>query len=301
VHVFDPRDLETLIAVADHGGIAAAARSLNCAQPAVSRRLQRLEHQAGKALLVRQSNGSALLPAGRLLAARSRVALDALSELERESVVQGPALGMLASVEGWMLPKLFERLSTTAANALLPVDCGATGGLQAVAQGSADAAIVSEWRSEHVPEGIVVLDLLLEPYLLLCPPGHQLLYAQSLGARALRGRAVVSAPHPDCGGAFAETGASQRMTASLMHAHGLVARGSGVAVWPSCTPTGPNVVARGMTDHRITRRLALATRNESLRSAAMRQIIEGVADAFRARPGHHGRFLWRGIPSPPVR
>lgn len=299
--MFDPRDLEALIAVSDHGGIAAAARALNCAQPAVSRRLQRLEYQAGKALLERRPEGTALLPAGRLLATRARGALGALSELEREPVPHGPVLGMLASVEGWMLPKLLERLSTMSANGLLPADCGPSGGLQAVAQGSADAAIVSEWQSEHVPEGIAVLDLLLEPYVLLCPPDHRLLRTPTLDLGALRGQAVVSGPHPDCGGSFAETGASQRVAASLVHAQGLVARGDAVAVWPGCTAPGAGVVARGVSDQRITRRLALAIRNESLRSPAMRRIVEAVADAFRARPGHRGRYLWRGIPSPPVR
>lgn len=54
--------------IAQHGGLAAAARLLNVTQPAVSKRIRRLEDHLGTALLQRKPNGVELTAAGRSLA-----------------------------------------------------------------------------------------------------------------------------------------------------------------------------------------------------------------------------------------
>lgn len=284
--MLDPRDLQALIAVADHGGISAAARELRCAQPALTRRLQRLERRLGSELLERHAGGSRLSPAGRRLVARARPAVEALAALDT-APEHGARLGMLASVEGWLLPLL----PATTAAALTPVDLGAGDSLQAVRDGRVDAALVSDWRSDRVPEGVTVLDLLLEPYLLLCPPGHRLLGERAVSARGLRAEHVISAPHPDCGGRLAETGASQRMAGSVAHAHALVAGGAGIALWPACTPVGPGSVPLAFSDRAAARRLGLAVAAGSLRSPAHRRLVDAVADAARRRPGSRGQLL----------
>jgi DNA-binding transcriptional LysR family regulator len=291
--VLDIRDLEALVAVADRGAISAAARELHSTQPALTRRLQRLELQVGRALLERHPAGARLLPAGRGLVARARPLIEALEGLDA-SPPSGPALALLASTEGWLLPRLVRLLGPGGANALTPVDLGARDALRAVRDGAVDAALVSDWQPDRVPEGVTVLDLLLEPYLLLCHPGHRLLGEQAVAARGLRAAHIVSAPHPDCGGRLAETGRSQRIAGSLAHAHALVAATASVALWPACTSVAPGPVARAIGDRTAARRLGLAVDARALRSSALRGLVDAVAEAVRRRPGSRGRFLFAG-------
>jgi DNA-binding transcriptional LysR family regulator len=289
--VLDIRDLEALIAVADHGGISAAARALHSTQPAITRRLQRLERQLGSPLLERHAAGTRLLSAGRRLVARARPLIDGLEGLDA-APRGGPALALLPSVEGWLLPLLVRTLPAGSANALTPIDLGVRDALQTVGDGEVEAALVSDWETDRIPEGVAVVDLLLEPYLLLCPRAHRLLGEHAIGPRALRAQHIVSAPHPDCGGRLAETGLSQRIAGSLTHAQALVASTTSVALWPACTSIAPGPVARAIADRSAARRLGLAVDARGLGSPALRQLVGAVAEAIRLRPGGRGRFLF---------
>jgi len=59
--------LQALLAVAEGGGIRAAARILGLSQAAVTRALRELEEEQGLALLVRHTGGARLTPAGKVL------------------------------------------------------------------------------------------------------------------------------------------------------------------------------------------------------------------------------------------
>jgi DNA-binding transcriptional LysR family regulator len=67
--------LEVLVAVADHGGLSAAARALGMAQPNASRSVARLESRFGLPLLRRSTAGSTLTPEGLLLVGWAREVL----------------------------------------------------------------------------------------------------------------------------------------------------------------------------------------------------------------------------------
>ncbi|MDR6612140.1 LysR family transcriptional regulator [Leifsonia sp. 1010] len=71
------RALACLVAVADAGSITEAARSLYLSQPAVSHHLLQLEQEAGVALIVRETRGVRLTPAGRAALVEARRAVDA--------------------------------------------------------------------------------------------------------------------------------------------------------------------------------------------------------------------------------
>jgi DNA-binding transcriptional LysR family regulator len=81
--MFDVDDLETFVAVADAGGVSAAARRLGVAKSIVSRKLSRLETSFGAQLLARTTRGAALTEAGVILrdhAARVIAELDSARE-----------------------------------------------------------------------------------------------------------------------------------------------------------------------------------------------------------------------------
>jgi DNA-binding transcriptional LysR family regulator len=76
-------DLQTFVAVADAGGVSAAARRLGISKSIVSRRLLRIEAELGTQLLARTTRSAALTEAGstfREHAARATAEIDAAKE-----------------------------------------------------------------------------------------------------------------------------------------------------------------------------------------------------------------------------
>ncbi|TCK19606.1 LysR family transcriptional regulator [Ancylobacter aquaticus] len=79
----DIEDLRTFVAVADVGGVSAAARRLGTSKSIVSRRLLRIEAELGVQLLARTTRGAALTEAGitfREHAARASAEIDTARE-----------------------------------------------------------------------------------------------------------------------------------------------------------------------------------------------------------------------------
>lgn len=79
----DIEDLQTFVAVADAGGVSAAARRLGVSKSVVSRRLFRIEAELGIQLLARTTRGAALTEAGvtfRDHAARASAEMDTARE-----------------------------------------------------------------------------------------------------------------------------------------------------------------------------------------------------------------------------
>ncbi|SDH11295.1 DNA-binding transcriptional regulator, LysR family [Leifsonia sp. 98AMF] len=87
------RALACLIAVADAGSITEAARSLYLSQPAVSHHLLQLEQEAGVALIVRETRGVRLTPAGRAALVEARRAVDAAGAALPAAAAAGQATG----------------------------------------------------------------------------------------------------------------------------------------------------------------------------------------------------------------
>jgi DNA-binding transcriptional LysR family regulator len=78
------RDLETLVAVVQAGGMRKAAGELHMSQPAVSKAMRELEDTLGHSLLERGRRGVAPTPFGQALVARSKVVVDELQNALRE-------------------------------------------------------------------------------------------------------------------------------------------------------------------------------------------------------------------------
>lgn len=81
------RQCAYLAAVADHGSIAEAARSLNMSQPAVAQALDKLEETYGLRLFARQqARGSELTPQGRAFCESARDLLRQAERTEQDAV-----------------------------------------------------------------------------------------------------------------------------------------------------------------------------------------------------------------------
>lgn len=77
-------DLELVLAVRDHGSLAAAALNLNVQAPAVTKRLAALEAQLGQRLFQRTTRRISPTAEGETLCERAKVILQGFRELEAE-------------------------------------------------------------------------------------------------------------------------------------------------------------------------------------------------------------------------
>jgi DNA-binding transcriptional LysR family regulator len=85
--IMDIRDARTFIAVVDAGSVSRAARELHLTQPAVTRRVQRLEHAVGAQLIDRRKRPFALTDIGQAAIERCRRLVSTRDELT--SLAQG--------------------------------------------------------------------------------------------------------------------------------------------------------------------------------------------------------------------
>ncbi|HET9126773.1 MAG TPA: LysR family transcriptional regulator [Propionibacteriaceae bacterium] len=119
--------LALLVAVADHGGLGAAARQVGVAQPNASRSLARLERTLGLTLLVRRPQGSTLTPAGLAVAGWARTVLAAMDDLERgaAALAGAPGNGLVVAasqtVAEYLLPGWLAGLRSTGEQAQIDI------------------------------------------------------------------------------------------------------------------------------------------------------------------------------------
>src|SRR5436190_1747221 len=73
-------DLHILLAVAQSGSMAKAAKELSVSHPVVSRSIAELEHTLGVRLLERHPHGIGLTPYGRVMLDRSHAAFNELQQ-----------------------------------------------------------------------------------------------------------------------------------------------------------------------------------------------------------------------------
>ncbi|MEH2673131.1 LysR family transcriptional regulator [Bradyrhizobium elkanii] len=82
--VMDLRQIRYFVAVAERGGFAAAASTLNVAQSALSRHVKELEDELGGALLERGARGVSVTESGKVLLARGRWLLGTIDDIKAE-------------------------------------------------------------------------------------------------------------------------------------------------------------------------------------------------------------------------
>ena len=80
----DLRQLRYFVAVAERGGFAAAASTLNIAQSALSRHVKELERELGGALLERGARGVTVTESGKMLLARGRWLFGTIDDIKAE-------------------------------------------------------------------------------------------------------------------------------------------------------------------------------------------------------------------------
>lgn len=171
----DVRQLNALVAIADHGSFSAAARALYTVQSNVSGHVARLEKELGVTLVDRQRGG--MTDDGQVVVERARRIIHDLDDIAAEMASRGEAvhgdtrIGIIGTTARWLLPRTLQRLRTEHPGVHPIIHEGNTTTLVArVLTSHIDAAIV------HLPLDEVEVSiepLFAEDLILLVPARHQ--------------------------------------------------------------------------------------------------------------------------------
>lgn len=302
----DLRQLNALLAVAEHGGFSAAARALHTVQSNVSTHVARLEKELGATLIDRATGqptkeGEAVL----IRAIRIRAELEAVSSdvASLGARVAGTArLGMIGTTARWLAPLLFEALEEHHPEVrMVLVDATTTSLLPRVDRGDLDLAVVNLPAESLESQTEPLFD---EDRILLVPPDHPLGASPKVALSELAGHDLLLEP---VGTAFrdeldvqsAAVGVRLRARAEVDGMRllaSLVIAGFGAAILPASAvppvPEGAGTPWRVIAVEGLQpRSVGLAHRRRGLLSspaAAVRDLlIEVVAADVAERPGLH--------------
>jgi DNA-binding transcriptional LysR family regulator len=168
----DIGQLQTLVAVADTGSFAGAARVVNLTASAVSQQIQKLEDQVGVTLFDRKKRPPQMNAKGEELVRAARSVLQIMTEA-RLAISGGRTAGMLKigairTISMRLVPFALADMSALYADLTFDLTVGISQSLMAdVATGRLDAALVAEHVG--VPLGLSWHPVFSEPLVLVAP------------------------------------------------------------------------------------------------------------------------------------
>lgn len=237
------RDLEWLLAVAEHEHVTEAAAALGVPQPTLSRALARLEAELGARLLERVPSGVRVNPEGALVVAAARDLTARHDRLRAELAARldpdtgTVRLAFLDSMATSLVPQVLRAFHAEAPRVRVELRQEPAHEIRAdLVDGTSELAIVSP----RPGEGFGWVPLQEERLVLVVPPGHRLRARRRVRLDELADEELVTTP-PGFGhralvdGLLAEAGVAVRVSfesADLATIEGLVAAGLGVAVVP---------------------------------------------------------------------
>ncbi len=297
------RDLEYLVALADHQHFRRAAEACHVSQPTLSGQIRKLEDELGVALLERTSRKVLFTDAGlRLVEQAQKVLLEVkiLTEMasgQGESMAGPIHIGLIPTVGPYLLPHIVPLLRETYPELELFLHEGQTHQLvEQLETGKLDCLILASVKeTEHFIE----LPLYDEPMVLALPEAHDWSQQNEFSLSQLNGETLLMLGDGHClrdqamGFCFA-AGANEdgRFKAtSLETLRNMIVAGAGITLLPHlATPTRgvrDGVCYLPVVEPKPTRRVALAYRPGS----PLRPRYERLAKAIQAHVDESGCLL----------
>jgi LysR family hydrogen peroxide-inducible transcriptional activator len=292
------RDLQYLVALADHRHFGRAAAASFVSQPTLSTQIRKLEEELGVALVERAPRKVMLTPAGRELAERARRVLGEVEQMKeaarrsRDPEAGSVRLGIFPTLGPYLLPHVvaavrerFPRLELLLVEEKTPVL------LERLHEGKLDAALLALPLHD---DSLHVEFLFEEPFLLAVPAHHRLASKTSLAIGDLAderlllledGHCLRDQALDVCRMAGAGEKAEFRAT-SLETLRQMVAANVGVTLLPALAvqppvPASPDIALLPFAGpDRPSRRIAMAWR----RTSALGAFLPALAEVFRALP-----------------
>jgi LysR family hydrogen peroxide-inducible transcriptional activator len=290
------RQLEYLVAVADHGTFGAAAEAVHVSQPAMSSQIAELEQKLGVTLFERDRRGARVTPEGEPIVVAARRVLDEahalvlLADDRRGDVVGGLSLGVIPTMAPYLLPTVVREIRRRYPSAELALRELRTAELvAALLDGTLDLGLLAA----PVPElerGVDAVELARDPFVLALPEGHPFAGTSRLPQSALSGLPMLLLEDGHCLRVHAENACSQIGAGTLgsIQATGLpslsqmVAAGMGATLLPACAleveaRSGSGITTRRLRKPEPYRTVVLAWRSNSPRSEHFRTLAAGLA------------------------
>jgi len=196
------QQLRYLVAVADHGSVSAAARSLYVSQPGLSSAILHLEEVFGIQCFIRhRAKGVSLTPAGHLFVKEARDVLLRASNLRQrakefnETISGRLDIGCCSTISPLLLPRILAELHETYPAIEVHLQDSDSDSLQArVRAGGVELAILYDFNLDPKFEKLSLLSL--PPYVLF-PQSHRLASESSINLGDLVVESLITFDQPD--------------------------------------------------------------------------------------------------------
>ncbi|MFK4547077.1 DNA-binding transcriptional LysR family regulator [Streptomyces tendae] len=274
----ESRPLRYFVAVAEELNFARAAERLGISPPPLSRAIRRLEAELGVTLFERTTHSVTRTPAGDVLLAEARVALDALEAAGRRArrAAEGPKLVLAVKADGdaGLLEPILARYASEPGSVPVAVRlCGWQEQPRLLRAGEADVALV------HAPfdgTGLDTETLAVEPRVAVLAADHPL---------AARDRLELADLGLDAGSVERHIDAARRGHDDLAQVLTAVALGKVVTLLPASVTSRyprPNVAYRPVRDAPpVVLSLAWPQRSRSTATAALVRVATEIAETAR--------------------
>lgn len=282
-------DLRAFVAVADLGSFAAAARELYLSQPALSRRILKLENSLGVRLLNRTTRRIELSAPGRAFLGRARQVLNDFDEslldvTDAANRLTGEVTLACVPTVINQLPEVLKQYQRQYPGILVRVmDEGASDVLTRVTRGEADFGI----NYLGAQEGNLVFEPLHEDdFVLVCPKSHPLATRASVRWAELASHSYIAVNKASGNRMLLDLALARipdlpKPVLEARHVRtviDLVAAGLGVATVPRlaipASALDSYLVAVPLSEPAITRSLGLITRHGQLLSPAAQRLCD---------------------------
>ena len=293
---FEALDLRAFVAVVDLEGFHRAAEALNLSQPALSRRIQRLEAAVGAALLERTTRRVALTNVGREFLPLVRRMLDefdtslfAMRDVgrQRRGLI---SLACVPTAAFYFLPSVIARFNEQYPNIRFRIlDLSANEGLESVARGEVEFGINLLGASE--PE-LIFESLIDDPFVLACRRDHPLAQRDVLAWSDLEEQPLVAVSRTSgnriiLDAALVRAGVSLSWSYEVTHLStslGLVEAGLGISVLPKlATPQGdhPIIITRPIRNPEVSRTIGVVRRRGGRLAPAAERFLEMLLGTWK--------------------
>ncbi|MBX3551415.1 MAG: LysR family transcriptional regulator [Pseudolabrys sp.] len=286
---YESLDLRAFLTVVEHESFRRAAATLNLSQPALSRRIQKLEAEIGGPLLERTTRRVALTAMGRELLPLVRRMLDefdnslfAMRQLGQRQAGQ-VTIACVPTAAFYFLPRVIARFNEQYPNVRFSIlDLSANDGLRSVAHGEVEFGINLLGSAE--PE--LSFDPLIEdPFVLACRRDHPLAKRKTVDWADIEPYRLVTVSRASGNRTLLEA----TLTRARVHLRwfyevthlstslGLVEAGLGISVLPQlATPQGehPIIVTRPIGNPQVSRTIGVVRRRGRQLSPAAQRFFD---------------------------
>jgi LysR family transcriptional regulator, hydrogen peroxide-inducible genes activator len=287
------RDLQYVVAVADHEHFGKAAAACNVSQPALSAQIRKIEDVLGVQLFDRTNRRVSITPSGQLVADQSRVVLEeaakiaVLTRSAQAPLTGSLRLGAIATVGPYLMPHILTPLRKAYPQLDLFLQEGLTEQLlERLRTGRLDAVIASDTFEDPA---LRIMPLFYEPFLLAAPRDHPLSSKERLNRRDLNSEQMILLEDGHClrDQTLDICPANRRGHIRQFHATSLetlrhlVATGSGYTLIPALAVTDekrlrPLICYREFENKAVGRKVILVCRNRFARMADIEALLEFI-------------------------